>query len=325
MAAEGGLITRADLAGYRAVLRKPVWGRYRGYEIAAMPPPSSGGVHLVQILNILEGFAIGELGHNGAQSLHLMAEAMKLAYADRSKHLGDPDFWEVPVAGLTSKDYAGALRKRIDRRRATPASEIGPGEPQPLESNETTHFSVMDREGNVVSNTYTINFSYGSGIMVPGTGILLNNEMDDFSAKPGVPNAYGLIGGAANAIEPAKRPLSSMTPTIVFKDGRPFLATGSPGGSRIITTVLQIIMNVVDHGMNVQAATNAPRVHHQWLPDELRVEQGLGPDTLRALEALGHKVTVKNAMGSTQSIRRGAQGFYGASDPRRPGALTLGY
>jgi gamma-glutamyltranspeptidase/glutathione hydrolase len=325
MAAEGGLITRADLAGYRAVLRKPVWGRYRGYEIAAMPPPSSGGVHLVQILNILEGFAIGELGHNGAQSLHLMAEAMKLAYADRSKHLGDPDSWEVPVAGLTSKDYAGALRKRIDRRRATPASEIGPGEPQPLESNETTHFSVMDREGNVVSNTYTINFSYGSGIMVPGTGILLNNEMDDFSAKPGVPNAYGLIGGAANAIEPAKRPLSSMTPTIVFKDGRPFLATGSPGGSRIITTVLQIIMNVVDHGMNVQAATNAPRVHHQWLPDELRVEQGLGPDTLRALEALGHKVTVKNAMGSTQSIRRGAQGFYGASDPRRPGALTLGY
>jgi gamma-glutamyltranspeptidase/glutathione hydrolase len=325
MAAEGGLITRADLAAYRAVLRKPVRGRYRGYEIAAMPPPSSGGVHLVQILNILEGYPIGELGHNGSRSLHLMAEAMKLAYADRSKHLGDPDFWDVPVAGLTSKDYAEALRKRIDRGRARPATEIGPGEPQPFESNETTHFSVMDREGNVVSNTYTINFSYGTGIMAPGTGILLNNEMDDFSAKPGVPNAYGLIGGAANAVEPAKRPLSSMTPTIVFKDGRPFLATGSPGGSRIITTVLQIIMNVVDHGMNVQAATNAPRIHHQWLPDELRVEQGLGPDALRALEALGHKLAVKNAMGSTQSIRRGEQGFYGASDPRRPGALTLGY
>ena len=254
-----------------------------------------------------------------------MAEAMKLAYADRSEHLGDPDFWKVPAAGLTSKGYAETLRKRINRRRARPATEIGPGEPQPFESNETTHFSVMDREGNVVSNTYTINFSYGTGIMAPGTGILLNNEMDDFSAKPGVPNAYGLIGGAANAIEPAKRPLSSMTPTIVFKDGQPFLATGSPGGSRIITTVLQVIMNVVDHGMNVQAATNAPRIHHQWLPDELRVEQGLGPDALGALEALGHKVAVKNAMGSTQSIRRGEQGFYGASDPRRPGALTLGY
>jgi gamma-glutamyltranspeptidase/glutathione hydrolase len=183
----------------------------------------------------------------------------------------------------------------------------------------------MDREGNVVSNTYTINFSYGTGIVAAGTGILLNNEMDDFSAKPGVPNAYGLIGGAANAIEPAKRPLSSMTPTIVFKDGRPFLSTGSPGGSRIITTVLQIVMNVIDHGMNIAAATNAPRVHHQWLPDELRVEQGLSPDTLRALGAFGHKVVVKNATGSTQSIRRGAEGFYGASDPRRPGALTLGY
>jgi gamma-glutamyltranspeptidase/glutathione hydrolase len=226
---------------------------------------------------------------------------------------------------LTSKAYAKGLRTRIDHHRAASAAEIAPGDPLPFESNETTHFSVMDREGNVVSNTYTINFSYGTGIVAAGTGILLNNEMDDFSAKPGVPNAYGLIGGAANAIEPAKRPLSSMTPTIVFKDGRPFLATGSPGGSRIITTVLQIIMNVVDHGMNLAAATAAPRIHHQWLPDELRVEQGLSPDTVEALSALGHKVVVKNAMGSTQSIRRGAAGFYGASDPRRRGALTQGY
>lgn len=325
MAAKGGLITLADLAAYRPVVRKPIVGQYRGFEIASMPPPSSGGVHLVQILNLLEGFPIGELGHNGASTIHLMAEAMKLAYADRSQHLGDPDFWRVPVAGLTSKAYAGSLRPKIDRRRAALASEIAPGDPLPYESNETTHFSVMDRAGNVVSNTTTINFSYGTGIVAAGTGILLNNEMDDFSAKSGVANAYGLIGGAANAIEPAKRPLSSMTPTILFKDGRPVLATGSPGGSRIITTVLQVIMNLVDHGMNVAAATAAPRIHHQWLPDELRVEQGLSPDTVQALTALGHKVVVKNAMGSTQSIRRDAQGFFGASDPRRPGALTLGY
>ncbi len=325
MAANGGLITRADLESYRAVVRRPVHGTYRGYDIYSMPPPSSGGVHLVQILNILEGYPIAYLGHNGAETLHLMAEAMKLAYADRSAHLGDPDFWKVPVAGLVSKSYAAALRTRIDRHRARPATEIKPGDPAPYESNETTHFAVMDAQGNVVSNTYTINFGYGAGIVAAGTGILLNNEMDDFSAKPGVPNAYGLIGGEANAIGPAKRPLSSMTPTIVMKDGAPFLATGSPGGSRIITTTVQLIMNVIDHGMNVAAATNAIRVHHQWLPDELRVERGLGPDTLRRLAAKGHRVVVKNAMGSTQSIMRTADGFLGASDPRRPGALTLGY
>ena len=300
-------------------------GTYRGYDIYSMPPPSSGGVHLVQILNILEGYPIAYLGHNGAETLHLMAEAMKLAYADRSAHLGDPDFWKVPVAGLVSKSYAAALRTRIDRHRARPATEIKPGDPAPYESDETTHFSVMDAHGNVVSNTYTINFGYGAGIVAAGTGILLNNEMDDFSAKPGVPNAYGLIGGEANAIGPAKRPLSSMTPTIVMKDGTPFLATGSPGGSRIITTTAQLIMNVIDHGMNVAAATNAIRVHHQWLPDELRVEHGLSPDTLRRLAAKGHRVVVKNAMGSTQSIMRTADGFLGASDPRRPGGLTLGY
>ncbi len=325
MAANGGLISMADLAAYRPVMRQPVRGNYRGFEIASMPPPSSGGVHLVQLLNILEGFPIGALGHNGASTNHLMAEAMKLAYADRSQHLGDPDFWRIPVAGLTSKAYAEGLRRKIDRRCAALASEIAPGDPQPYESDQTTQFSVMDRDGNVVANTTTINFSYGTGIVAAGTDILLNNEMDDFSAKPGMPNAYGLIGGAANAIEPAKRPLSSMTPTIMFKDGQPFLATGSPGGSRIITTVLQVVMNLVDHGMNVAATTAAPRIHHQWLPDELRVEQGLSPDTVQALTALGHKVVVKNAIGSSRSIKRAGQGFFGASDPRRSGALTLGY
>ena len=325
MKAQGGPITLDDLKAYKAVVREPVRGEYRGYEIASMPPPSSGGIHLIQILNILEGYPIAFLGHNGAETLHLMAEAMKLAYADRSKYLGDPDFAKIPVKGLTSEAYAATLRAKINRSRATPASEIAPGDPMPFESNQTTHFSVMDGNGNIVSNTYTINFSYGTGIVAAGTGILLNNEMDDFSSKPGVPNAYGLIGGEANAIEPRKRPLSSMTPTIVFKDGKPFLATGSPGGSRIITTTLQLIMNMIDHEMNVAAASNSTRVHHQWLPDELRVEVGLSPDTVSLLEAKGHNVVVKDAMGSTQSVMRTDAGFYGASDPRRPGALTLGY
>ncbi len=320
-----GLITANDLKNYKIAVRKPVWGNYRGYRIASMPPPSSGGVHLVQILNILEGYPIGWLGQNGAETVHLMAEAMKLAYADRAEYLGDPDFHKVPVAGLTSPGYAAQLRAGINRYRARPSSEIRYGDPAPWESNETTHFSIMDRWGNVVSNTYTINFSYGTGIVAEGTGILLNNEMDDFSSKPGVPNAYGLVGGAANAIEPRKRPLSSMTPTIVFKGDQPYLATGSPGGSRIITTTLQVIMNVIDHDMNVAAATMASRVHHQWLPDQLRVEKGLSPDTVARLEQMGHRVVVKSAMGSTQSVMRVEQGFLGASDPRRPGALTLGY
>jgi len=254
-----------------------------------------------------------------------MAEAMKLAYADRSVHLGDPDHWRVPVKGLLSKLYAKMLRAGIDDKSARPAEAIRAGDPVAYESEETTHFSVMDKAGNVVSNTYTINFSFGSGIVANGTGVLLNNEMDDFSAKVGVPNAYGLLGGEANAIGPGKRPLSSMTPTIVFRDGKPLLATGSPGGSRIITTVLQLILNVVDHGMNIAAATAAPRIHHQWLPDEIRVESGLSPDTRRLLEARGHRLRIGNAMGSTQSIMRLSEGFMGASDPRRPGALTLGY
>lgn len=325
MAAHGGLITKDDLENYRAIVRKPVHGTYRGYDIYSMPPPSSGGVHVIQILNILEDYPIAFLGHNTADTIHLMAEAMKLAYADRSKYLGDPDFWKVPVAGLTSKAYAAKLRERIALRYATPSKDIEPGDPLPYESNETTHFSVMDGAGNVVSNTYTLNFSFGSGIVAAGTGILLNNEMDDFSSKPGVPNAYGLVGGEANAIEPGKRPLSSMTPTLVFKDGKAWFATGSPGGSRIITTTLQIIMNVVDHEMNIAAATAASRVHHQWLPDKLRVEVGISDDTLDLLSAMGHQIAVGNAMGSTQTVMRVEGAFLGAADPRRVGALAQGY
>jgi gamma-glutamyltranspeptidase/glutathione hydrolase len=307
------------------VVREPVHGTYRGYDIFSMPPPSSGGVHVIQLLNILEDYPIAFLGHNSADTIHLMAEAMKLAYADRSRYLGDPDYWKVPVAGLTSKSYAAKLRERISLDYATPSKNIKPGDPLPYESNETTHFSIMDSAGNVVSNTYTLNFSFGSGIVAAGTGILLNNEMDDFSAKPGVPNTFGLIGGEANAIEPGKRPLSSMTPTIVFKDGKAYFATGSPGGSRIITTTLQIIMNVVDHGMNIAAAAAASRIHHQWLPDKLRVETGISNDTLDSLSAMGHHIDIGNAMGSTQTVMRIDGGFFGAADPRRLGAKAQGY
>lgn len=326
MQANGGLITKEDLATYQPFIRKPIRGTYRGYEIYSMPPPSSGGVHLVQMLNLLEGFPLRELGHNTAQTIHLMAETMKLAYADRSKFLGDPDFVDIPVSGLISKVYANELRRKINLNRATPSQQLAPGNPkQFLESNDTTHYSVMDKYGNIVSNTYTLNLPYGTNLTAAGTGILLNDEMDDFSAKPGVPNAFGLIGGELNAIEPEKRMLSSMTPTIVMKDGKPYLVTGSPGGSRIITTVLQVVLNVIEHKMNVAAATNAIRVHHQWLPDELQIEEGLNGDTLRLLTEKGHKISITDAMGSTQSIMRVGNFFQGASDPRRSGSLTLGY
>ena len=323
--ASGGRMQVDDLRGYRAIERVPVRGIYRGYEIVSMPPPSSGGVHLVQILNLLEGFPISALGPNSAESIHLMAESMKLAYADRSEYLGDPQFVSVPVRGLTSKAYADNLRRSISAARARPAAEIKPGQPAPYESDQTTHFSVVDKDGNAVSNTYTVNFSYGLGLVAEGTGVLLNNELDDFAAKPGVPNAYGLIGGDANAPGPGKRPLSSMSPTIVFKDGRPVLVTGTPGGSRIITTVLQIILNVVDHHMNIAEATEAVRVHHQWLPDELRVERGLSLDTARLLEAKGHKVSVQPAMGSTQSIHLSDGLLQGAADTRQRGTGAVGY
>ena len=326
MARYGGLITLEDLKDYRPEVRTPVHGTYRGYDIFSMSPPSSGGTHIVQILNILEGFPMADFGHNSADAIHYMAEAMKLAYADRSKYLGDTDYVDVPLEGLTSKGYAEELRKTINPEKARPASEIKPGQPAAWESPETTHFSVVDKWGNAVSNTYTINFSYGSGITVEGAGFLLNNEMDDFSAKPGVPNAYGLIGGEANKVEPGKRMLSSMSPTIVKKNGRNVLVTGSPGGSRIITTTLQVILNVIDHGMNIQTAVSMPRMHHQWLPDEIRIEQGISPDTIRLLEERGHTVVRGSAMGAIQSIMVGKDGtLYGGADPRRSTSSAMGY
>ncbi|MDX1764830.1 MAG: gamma-glutamyltransferase [bacterium] len=326
MEKHGGIISRDDLAQYEAVIREPVRGTYRGFEIYSMPPPSSGGVHLIQLLNILEGYDVRKSGHQSAATIHLMAEAMKRAYADRSEYLGDPGFFPVPLRGLTSKKYADQLRQEIDLHHARPAQEIGPGIPLAKESDQTTHFVVVDRAGNAVSNTYTLNFSFGSGIMVDGAGFLLNNEMDDFSSKPGVPNAYGLIGGAANAIEPGKRMLSSMSPSIVAKDGAPFLVTGSPGGSRIITTTLQVILNVVDHGMTVEEAVAAPRIHHQWLPDELRVEEGISADVLQTLQEMGHNVVTGEKMGAASTIKIDGAGnvFSGAVDPRR-GGLAAGY
>jgi gamma-glutamyltranspeptidase/glutathione hydrolase len=325
MVRHGGLITMEDMKSYSPTRRQPVHGKYRGYDIFSMSPPSSGGVHVVQLLNILEGYPIAEYGHNSARTIHLMAEAMKRAYADRSLYLGDEDFVKVPRQGLISKFYAAAIRESIDKNRATPGSRIAPGKPQPFESNETTHFSVVDAFGNAVSNTYTINMSYGSGIVVEGAGFLLNNEMDDFSAKPGVPNAYGLIGGAANKIEPNKRMLSSMSPTIVKHQGKNFLVTGSPGGSAIITTTLQVIMNVIDHGLNIQSAVAAPRIHHQWLPDELRIEEGISVDTIKILQKKGHRVKQQEAMGAIQSIIIKDGMMYGGADPRKSTAQAAGF
>jgi len=320
-----GLMTLDDLKNYRAIERPVVRGTYRGYDIASMPPPSSGGVHLVQILNILEGFPLHDLGAESAATLHLLIEAMKPAYADRAEFLGDPAFVKVPLAGLISKRYAAEQRKAIDPDRARPADTIKPGTPAAYESDNTTHFSVIDRDGNAVANTYTLNFSYGLGLVADGTGILLNNELDDFAAKAGAPNAYGLVGGDANAPGPGKRPLSSMAPTIVFRDGRVVLVTGTPGGSRIITTVLQVILNVVDHQMNIAEAVAAPRIHHQWLPDRVFAERGLSPDTVRLLEARGHRIVTTATSGSANSILVTPDGLTGAADMRQRGTLAEGY
>lgn len=325
-----GVMTHEDLANYRVVERKPVIGTYKGYTIASMPPPSSGGVHLIQMLNILEGWDLKQLGHNSGAYLHRLIETMRRAYADRSQYLGDPDFFPVPVSILTDKAYAAKLRGEIETNRASISSQIKPGVILPKESPQTTHFSVWDSAGNVVSNTYTLNFSYGNGIAVEGAGFLLNNEMDDFSAKPGVPNAYGLIGDEANAIEPRKRPLSSMTPTIVFKDLKakePVMATGSPGGSTIITIVLQNILNHLEFGMNIAEATAAPRIHHQWLPNEVYVEPGINKDTIQVLKAIGHKIqNNRRVLGRIQAISSeisstGLKNSHlsGASDTRWPG------
>ncbi len=328
----GGLITTADLKNYKPIEREPVCGTYRGYGIVSMPPPSSGGVHVIQMLNMLEGYDLAKLGHNTADSIHRLVEAMRRAYADRAKYLGDPDFVKVPLAGLVSKEYAAQLRAGIDLNHATKSEDISAGRPPGAEGEQTTHFSVIDKSGNAVSNTYTLNLAFGSGYSVDGAGFLLNNEMDDFSAKPGTPNAFGLVGGDANAIAPGKRPLSSMAPTIVLKDGAPYLVTGSPGGSTIITVVLQEILNVLAFEMNVAEATAVPRVHHQWQPDLLITERGVSDDTLRILEARGF-VIPRNADGSFQhrvlgranSIMKANGYFLGAADTREEDGAAIGY
>ena len=329
MREHGGLITLDDLKNYKAVLREPLKGTYRGYEIISMPPPSSGGIALIEMLNILEHFDLGSMGYNSSEKYHVVVEAMRRAFADRAEFLGDSDFVKVPWSGLISKKYAEQLVKTIDPKRATPSSEIGHGDPAPYESTQTTQFTVVDAAGNAVSNTYTLNGGYGSGVVVKGAGFFLNNEMDDFAAKPGVPNMYGLIQGEANSVAPHKRPLSAMTPSFVVKDGKLFLATGSPGGPTIINTVLQVIVNVIDHKMNIQQAVDAPRIHHQWLPDEIRFEPfGMPEDARRALEAAGYHFANRGAyMGDAESIlidpETGLR--WGASDFRNPDAAALGY
>jgi gamma-glutamyltranspeptidase/glutathione hydrolase len=305
-------------------MRPPVHGSCRGYDIVAMPLPSAGGTVLVETLNILEGFAMRDIRQGSAPSLHLLIEAMKRAYADRARYLGDPAFVTVPTMTLISKEYAVKQRASIDRARATPWTDALSAVP-PREGQNTTHYSVVDAAGNAVSNTYTLNFPYGVGLVAAGTGVLLNNEMDDFTAAPGASNAFGLVGFEANLPGPGKRPLSSMSPTIVLKDGRPVLVTGSPGGSRIISTVLQVIVNVVDYDMNVAEAVAAPRLHHQWLPDEVRIERGFSDAALSALKAMGHRVIEPMGQTSANSIAVTPDGLLGAPDPRTSGAEASGY
>lgn len=315
-----GVIGLEDLANYQVRWREPVWGSYEGYQIASMPPPSSGGVHLVQMLGVLERLDIGQYEHNSADYLHYLVESMRYAYADRSKYLGDPDFVEVPVEQLVAAEYLDAIAARIQPDSATPSSEISPGMALPPESPQTTHYSVWDGQGNVVSNTYTINFSYGNGIAVDGAGFLLNNEMDDFAAAPGVPNGFGLLGGDANAVQAAKRPLSSMTPTLVFDNaGEPVLATGSPGGSTIITIVLQVILNSLEFGMNPAEAVSVPRIHHQWMPDSIRWESGISADTRAILESRGHVFEPEpRVWGKSETISFSNDVLEGGVDPRWP-------
>jgi gamma-glutamyltranspeptidase/glutathione hydrolase len=319
----GGLMTTDDLQSYQAILRAPVRGTYRGYDIVSMPLPSSGGTVLLETLNILEGFPLADMKQGSAASLHLMIEAMKRAYADRARYLGDPAFVDAPTNILIAKDYAAKQRASIDVARATPWAEAIPAKPQ-REGSNTTHYSVVDSRGNAVSNTYTLNFPYGVGLVAEGTGILLNNELDDFTAAPGAANAFGLVGFEANLPGPGKRPLSSMSPTIVLKDGKPVLVTGTPGGSRIISAVTQVIVNSIDYKMNIAAAVAAPRIHHQWLPDNVRAENGFPPEVLAELKEMGHSVLDTLGQTSANSIAVGPNGPLGAPDPRTRGAWAAG-
>lgn len=327
--AHNGLITKEDLENYQAVERPPVTGTYRGYDITSMGPPSSGGTCLIQTLNILERYDIGRLGWNSAETAHLVVEAERRVYADRAEYLGDSDFYDVPVEKLLSKKYADFRAEDIDPFKATPSDNVSHGDVNQLpdESEETTHYSVVDKNGMAVAVTTTLNGGYGSLLVVDGAGFLLNNEMDDFSSKPGEPNMYGLLGSEANAIEPGKRMLSSMTPTIVSKDGKNFMVIGTPGGSTIITTVLQCIMNVVDHGMTIQEAVAAPRFHHQWKPDRIDHEsEAFSEETIAKLKAMGHSLRTRGIGDAHGIIIDPATGlFYGGADPRSRSSAARGY
>lgn len=334
MAKNGGTITLTDLKNYRVVERPPLRGTYRGHEIVTMPPPSSGGIALLQMLGMVEPFDVKALGFNSAAKIHLFTEVMRRAFRDRAEYLADPDFSPVPVAGLLDRAYLAKLMANFDPAKATPSTGLAPGGPAgwvaPAESGETTHYSVIDAAGNAVSTTTTINGAFGSCVTIPGAGFLMNNEMDDFTTKLGEKNLYGLIQGAANSIAPGKRPLSSMTPTLVFKDGRFLLATGSPGGSTIITVVFGIVTNVIDHGMNIRQAVDAPRIHHQWLPDVLAYElNGLSPDTTALLKARGHtldeRVNLIISDAETAAIDPKTGLRQGAADLRKPDSKSVGY
>lgn len=324
MARHGGLITEKDLASYRVAERKPISTTYRDVVVVTMPPPSGGGVAVLQMLNVLEQFDLRSLGAGSAASIHLLAEAMKLAYVDRARYVGDPDFVKLPLQGLISKRYAAERARLISRRRASSPPDIAPGDPWRYEGTQTTHLSVADAAGNVVSNTYTLGASYGSGAVIEDAGFLLNDQMKNFALQAGE-EGVRLGTSPANALAPSKRMMSTMAPTLVFRDGKPWLVTGTPGGSTILNTILQIIVNVVDHRMNIAAATHAPRIHQQWRPGKLEVEPGFSVDTLRLLESRGHDVEVRSTIGSAQSILIENGRFYGAADPRRPGAAAVAH
>ena len=327
MEAHNGLITMEDLADYKVLEREPVRSTYRGYTIEAMPAPSSGGTHVIQMLNILENFPLAKMGPESSDALHVMAEAMKFSYADRSKYLGDPDFVEVPTETLISKAYAKDLAKRISMERALSSDQVEPGNLAIYESDETTHYSVVDDEGNMVGNTYTLMFSFGSGVVIEGTGILMNNNMGNFTLRSDIPDAFGLMGSENNLISPNRRPVSSMSPVLVSRDGAPLMMTGSPGGSKIISANMQMILNVVEFGMNIADAAVAPRIHHQWKPEVLEIESGISPDTVSRLIDKGHNINFSQrsaGMGSLQTVMWRDGLFYGYSDPRRPGAGAVG-
>ena len=324
MQLNGGLIQSADLENYNPVWREPIISSYRNNKIITMGPPSSGGIHIIQMLNILENYDLNELGHNSTDYINLLTEVMKHAYADRSKYLGDPDFFDVPIDKIISKKYSDEIFNSVALGHSVPAKDIHPGMYLDNESHETTHFSVVDADGNIVSSTYTLNSTFGSGVVIKETGILMNNEMDDFSAAPGIPNQFGLLGAKANEIIPAKRPLSSMTPTIVMKDDELFFTTGSPGGSRIISAVLQSIINIIDFDMNLEQATFAKRIHHQWQPDILEIELSIDDDIKNSLKEMGYFIDLVEPRTCIQTIMYQNGEFTGYGDFRRPDAFASG-